>query len=78
MHDKKHDNPGPDFSGQGQACGSGEAGISGGSRLPGSSRGSTRFTIAYYINGRRERRTFGSLDAAKEEARMVALNIQRA
>ncbi|MFN0076597.1 MAG: tyrosine-type recombinase/integrase [Prosthecobacter sp.] len=29
------------------------------------------------MNGRRERRTFGSLDAAKEEARMAALNIQR-
>ena len=43
----------------------------------GSSRGSTRFTIAYYMNGRRERRTFGSVDAAKDEARMVALNIQR-
>jgi hypothetical protein len=29
------------------------------------------------MNGRRERRTFGSLDAAKEEARIAALNIQR-
>ena len=29
------------------------------------------------MNGRCERRTFGSLDAAKEAARMVALNIQR-
>lgn len=43
----------------------------------GTSRGCLRFTVAYYMNGRRERRTFGSVDAAKEEARKVALNIQR-
>ncbi|MEI6535613.1 MAG: hypothetical protein WCN98_09760 [Verrucomicrobiaceae bacterium] len=43
----------------------------------GAVRGCTRFTVAFYLNGRRERRTFGSLDDAKEEARKAALNIQR-
>jgi integrase len=40
-------------------------------------RGSTRFTLAFYHNGRRLRRSFGSLVKAKEEARIVALKIQR-
>ena len=40
-------------------------------------RGSNRFTVAFYRNGQRERRTFGTLDAARNEARTVALNIQR-
>lgn len=43
----------------------------------GTVRGCARFTVAFYLNGRRKRRTFGSLDKAKEEARKVALNIQR-
>ena len=43
----------------------------------GTSRGATRFTVAFYLNGRRQRRTFGCLNTAKEEARRVALNIQR-
>jgi len=43
----------------------------------GSCRGSERFTLAFYRNGSRQRRTFGSLDEAKKEARMIALNIQR-
>jgi len=40
-------------------------------------RGSIRFTVAFYRNGQRERRTFATLDAARDEARMAALNIQR-
>jgi len=40
-------------------------------------RGSTRFTVSFYHNGRRQRRTFGKLDVAKEEARLIALKIQR-
>jgi integrase len=36
-----------------------------------------RFTVAFYLNQQRRRLTFGSLDAAKEEARKAALNIQR-
>lgn len=40
-------------------------------------RGRVRFTVAFYLNGRRQRRTFGSLNTAKEEARHIALNIQR-
>jgi hypothetical protein len=43
----------------------------------GTVRDATRFTVAFYMNGRRQRRTFGSLDAAREEARMASLNIQR-
>lgn len=43
----------------------------------GAVRGLTRFTVAFYRDGRRQRRTFGNLDAAKEEAHTVALNIQR-
>ncbi len=38
-------------------------------------RGRVRFTVAFYLNGRRQRLTFGSLDTAKEEARHIALNI---
>ena len=37
-------------------------------------RGSIRFTVAFYRNGQRERRTFATLDAARDEARMAALN----
>ena len=40
-------------------------------------RGRVRFTVAFYRNGRRERRTFGNLESAKDEARRIALNIQR-
>jgi integrase len=40
-------------------------------------RGRVRFTVAFYRNKRRHRLTFGSLDAAKDEARRIALNIQR-
>lgn len=43
----------------------------------GAVRGCTRFTVAFYRDGRRQRRTFGCLDDAKEEARTAALNIQR-
>jgi len=40
-------------------------------------RGQTRFTVAFYRDGIRQRRSFGSLDTAKEEAYAAALNIQR-
>ncbi|MEQ1843647.1 MAG: hypothetical protein ABL994_24845, partial [Verrucomicrobiales bacterium] len=43
----------------------------------GECRGCVRFTVAFYRNGKRHRLTFGNLDAAKEEARRIALNIQR-
>ena len=43
----------------------------------GTCRGAARFTLSFYHNGLRQRRTFGKLDVAKEEARLVALNIQR-
>jgi integrase len=43
----------------------------------GNVRGTKRFTVAFYRNGQRERRTFGTLDEARDEARTVALNIQR-
>ena len=43
----------------------------------GAVRGKIRFTVAFYRDGRRQRRTFGCLDDAKEEARTAALNIQR-
>ncbi|MBU6178011.1 MAG: hypothetical protein KGR69_00040 [Verrucomicrobia bacterium] len=43
----------------------------------GECRGSTRFTLAFYHNGRRLRRRFGTLAKAREEARTVALRIQR-
>jgi hypothetical protein len=43
----------------------------------GECRGSTRFTLAFNHNGRRSRRSFGSLAKAREEARTVALGIQR-
>jgi hypothetical protein len=43
----------------------------------GTCRGMPRFTVAFYLNQQRQRLTFGSLDAAKEEARKAALNIQR-
>jgi integrase len=43
----------------------------------GTCRGMPRFTVAFYLNQQRRRLTFGSLDAAKEEARKAALNIQR-
>lgn len=43
----------------------------------GTVRGHPRFTVAFYRDGRRQRRTFRCLDEAKEEARTAALNIQR-
>ncbi|MBU6303411.1 MAG: tyrosine-type recombinase/integrase [Verrucomicrobia bacterium] len=38
--------------------------------------GKLRYTIAYYLNGKRQRRMFTSLDDAKTEARLVATKIQ--
>ncbi len=39
-------------------------------------KGSTRYTLSFYLNGRRKRRTFASLEKAKKEARLVAQQIQ--
>ena len=39
-------------------------------------KGITRYTVAFYLNERRARRTFGSLEKAKKEARLVAQQIQ--
>ena len=43
----------------------------------GAVRGATRFTIAFYRDGRRARRTFDSLEKAAEEARLAARKIQQ-
>ena len=43
----------------------------------GSVRGGTRFTVSFYQNGRRIRRTFDSLAKATEEARTAAMKIQQ-
>ena len=43
----------------------------------GSVRGAARFTISFYQNGRRVRRTFDSLVKATEEARTAAMKIQQ-
>jgi integrase len=40
-------------------------------------RGATRFTIAFYRDGRRVRRSFDSLERATEEARLAARKIQQ-
>jgi hypothetical protein len=40
-------------------------------------RGVTRFTVSFYQNGRRVRRTFDSLAKATEEARTAAMKIQQ-
>ena len=39
-------------------------------------QGRVRFTVAFYLDKRRVRRTFGTLDAAKREARDAARKIQ--
>jgi hypothetical protein len=43
----------------------------------GSVRGVTRFTVSFYRDGRRVRRTFGSLAEATAEARAAATKIQQ-
>ena len=43
----------------------------------GSVRGHTRFTVSFYQNGRRIRRTVDSLAKATEEARTAAMKIQQ-
>jgi hypothetical protein len=40
-------------------------------------RGATRFTIVFYREGRRCRRTFKTLESATLEARRIASSIQR-
>jgi len=42
----------------------------------GAVHGRTRYTVAFYLNQRRIRRTFGTLEAAKDEARIAAQKIQ--
>jgi integrase len=39
-------------------------------------KGATRYTASFYLNGRRVRRTFSSLEKAKQEARLIAQKIQ--
>ena len=41
------------------------------------SMGATRYTVAFYRDGRRIRRTFGDLEKARREAKLAADNIQR-
>ncbi len=40
-------------------------------------RGESRYTVAFHLNGRRIRRTFGSLNEARQEAQLVARRIQQ-
>ena len=42
----------------------------------GKTKGKTRYTIAFYLDRMRKRRTFGSLEVAKKEALLVAQQIQ--
>lgn len=42
----------------------------------GTCRGAKRSTLSFYHDSLRQRRTFGKLDVAKEEARWIALNTQ--
>lgn len=77
MHDKSMTKPAP----RGRTKGKPVAVVKQGSaKVPiyeGKCHGRVRYTVSFYLNERRHRRTFGKLDAAKEEARLVALNIQR-
>ena len=41
------------------------------------STGATRYTVAFYRDGRRIRRTFGDLENARREAKLAADSIQR-
>src|SRR5207302_3826999 len=43
----------------------------------GAVRGATRFTVSFYQNGRRVRRTFDSFAKATNEARTAAMKIQQ-
>lgn len=43
----------------------------------GTTGGKTRYTIAFHLNGRRQRRMFTDLDKAKREAKLAAEKIQR-
>ena len=38
-------------------------------------KGVTRYTASFYLNGRRVRRTFSTLEKAKQEARLIALSL---
>lgn len=77
MHDKSMTNPGSPHGKRGKPVAVVKQGSTAVPIYRGACRGSTRFTLSYYHNGKRQRRTFGKLDAAKEEARRIALNIQR-
>ncbi len=77
MHDKSMTNPAPARRTRGKPVAVVKQGSAAVPIYRGTCRGAARFTLSYYHNGKRLRRTFGKLDAAKEEARLVALNIQR-
>ena len=77
MHDKSMTNPAPGRRTRGKPVAVVKQGSAAVPIYRGTCRGAARFTLSYYHNGKRLRRTFGKLDAAKEEARLVALNIQR-
>ena len=43
----------------------------------GTTGGKTRYTIAFHVDGQRQRRMFTDLDKAKREAKLAAEKIQR-
>ena len=43
----------------------------------GTTGGKTRYTIAFHLDGRRQRRMFTDIDKAKSEAKLAAEKIQR-
>ena len=77
MHDKSTTNPALPSQCRGKPFAVVKQGSAAVPIYRGDVRGFQRFTVAFYRDGRRVRRTFGSLNAAREEARLLALNIQR-
>ena len=80
MHDKSMTNPGSTPRNKPQGLGRPFATVRHGSAsVPiyvGKVKGRTRYTAAFYLNGQRSRRTFSSLEKAKQEARVIAQKIQ--
>ena len=77
MHDKSMTNPGPEpRKKKGRPITTVRYGSTAIPIYAGKVKGITRYTIAFYLNERRARRTFGSLEKAKKEARLVAQQIQ--
>lgn len=80
MHDKSMTNPGSTPRKQTRGLGRPFATVRHGSAsVPiyvGKVKGRTRYTASFYLNGRRTRRSFSSLEKAKDEARLIALKIQ--